>query len=300
MTMMWHFILFNLILIKNSPLNPGSVQSVKPKAKLAALSNSLAAVAAEKAQSEAKFLADKRKMRKELEDTKLELENVQKTEADTKVSLEETKSKLIIERHERDKEMNNNKLMVQELQKLVADERNEKEKLKTDLLQLKSKVILLEDPSKNKQSESQITKLKEDLENAKMQIVVKEKQLKEQDVTERRIGDIRSEMGDMKQKHLEQLKNAETAREKAELRALEIQSQQVFLLGILFIKLNYTINAQLYCLFLIFCMNLFYHHQFCFYRRKELLILRLDCKSCLTASVLMKNLEFRIKLQLDH
>lgn len=204
----------------------GSVQSVKPKAKLAALSNSLAAVAAEKAQSEAKFLADKRKMRKELEDTKLELENVQKTEADTKVSLEETKSKLIIERHERDKEMNNNKLMVQELQKLVADERNEKEKLKTDLLQLKSKVILLEDPSKNKQSESQITKLKEDLENAKMQIVVKEKQLKEQDVTERRIGDIRSEMGDMKQKHLEQLKNAETAREKAELRALEIQSQQ--------------------------------------------------------------------------
>merc|ERR1711973_1022393 len=130
------------------------------KAKLAALSNSLAAVAAEKAQSEAKFLADKRKMRKELEDTKLELENVQKTEADTKVSLEETKSKLIIERHERDKEMNNNKLMVQELQKLVADERNEKEKLKTDLLQLKSKVILLEDPSKNKQSESQITKLK--------------------------------------------------------------------------------------------------------------------------------------------
>ena len=243
---MWHFILLILILIKNSPLNPGSVQSVKPKAKLAALSNSLAAVAAEKAQSEAKFLADKRKMRKELEDTKLELENVQKTEADTKVSLEETKSKLIIERHERDKEMNNNKLMVQELQKLVADERNEKEKLKTDLLQLKSKVILLEDPSKNKQSESQITKLKEDLENAKMQIVVKEKQLKEQDVTERRIGDIRCEMGDMKQKHLEQLKNAETAREKAELRALEIQSQQVFLFGILFIKLNYTINAQLY------------------------------------------------------
>ena len=53
---MWHFILFILILIKNSPLNPGSVQSVKPKAKLAALSNSLAAVAAEKAQSEAKFL----------------------------------------------------------------------------------------------------------------------------------------------------------------------------------------------------------------------------------------------------
>ena len=42
--------------------------SIKPKAKLAALSNSLASLAAEKAQSEAKFLADKRKMRKEVEE----------------------------------------------------------------------------------------------------------------------------------------------------------------------------------------------------------------------------------------
>ena len=51
----------------------GSVQGAKPKARLAALSNSLAAVAAEKAQSEAKFLADKRKMRKDIEDLKAQL-----------------------------------------------------------------------------------------------------------------------------------------------------------------------------------------------------------------------------------
>ena len=204
----------------------GSVQSAKPKAKLAALSNSLAAVAAEKAQSEAKFLADKRKMRREIDDLKVQIEATNKSESDAKVSLEETKSKLIIERHERDKEMNNNKLMVQELQKLVADERNDKEKLSNELAMLKSKVILLEDPSKSKQAELQINKLKEDLENAKMKIVVKDKQLQDQTVTEGKLGDIRLEMNDMKKKHLEQLKQSETLRERAELRALEIQSQQ--------------------------------------------------------------------------
>ena len=85
--------------------------SSKPKAKLAALSSSLAAVTAEKAQTEAKFLADKRKMRREVEDLRSQLEKVEKTESELKVSLEENKSKLIIERHEREKEMNNNKFV---------------------------------------------------------------------------------------------------------------------------------------------------------------------------------------------
>ena len=148
-----------------------SSATAKPKAKLAALSNSLAAVTAEKSQNEAKFLADKRKMRKERDEINAELEKLQKSEAEVKVSLEETKSKLIIERHEREKEMNNNKLMVQELQKLVSDERNEKEKLTDELLDLKSKVILLEDPSKSRQYENQVQKLKQELESARMQIV---------------------------------------------------------------------------------------------------------------------------------
>eukprot|EP00092_Neocalanus_flemingeri_P033935 GFUD01036901.1.p1 GENE.GFUD01036901.1~~GFUD01036901.1.p1 ORF type:complete len:718 (+),score=219.33 GFUD01036901.1:58-2154(+) len=203
-----------------------SSATAKPKAKLAALSNSLAAVTAEKSQSEAKFLADKRKMRKEKDELNNELEKVQKSEAELKVSFEETKSKLIIERHEREKEMNNNKLMVQELQKLFTDERNEKEKLTDELLDLKSKVILLEDPSKNRQYENHVQKLKQELESARMQIVKAEKQLKDQNVTEQKISTLRTEMNDLKQKHLEQLQNAESAREKAELRALEIQSQQ--------------------------------------------------------------------------
>lgn len=198
----------------------------KPKVKLAALSNSLAAVTAEKSQNEAKFLADKRKMRKERDELNTELEKIQKSEAELRVSLEENKSKLIIERHEREKEMNNNKLMVQELQKLVADERNLKETLTGELLDLKSKVILLEDPSKSRQYETQVQRLKQELEAAKMQIVKTEMQLKDQNITEQKIGTLRSEMNDLKQKHLEQLQSAEAAREKAELRALEIQSQQ--------------------------------------------------------------------------
>jgi len=198
----------------------------KPKAKLAALTNSLAAVTTEKSQNEAKFLADKRKMRKERDELSAELENVKKSEAELKVSLEETKSKLIIEKHEREKEMNNNKLMVQELQKLLADERNSKEILAEEVVNLKSKVILLEDPSKSRQFESQVQRLKAELETAKMQIVKTERQLKDQNVTEQKIGTLRTEMNDLKQKHLEQLQNSEAAREKAELRALEIQSQQ--------------------------------------------------------------------------
>ena len=204
----------------------GSVQGAKPKARLAALSNSLAAVAAEKAQSEAKFLADKRKMRKDIEDLKAQLEEVSVKESDTKTTAEETKSKLIIERHERDKEMNNNKLMVQELQKLVTDERSEKEKLSFEVANLKSKIILLEDPSKSKQAEAQIRKLKEELEHARMQLVVKDKQIRDQGVTEERLGDIRGEMSELKRRHMEQLKSAESARESAELRALESRSAQ--------------------------------------------------------------------------
>jgi len=212
--------------IAESTCSDISSAAAKPKAKLAALSNSLAAVTAEKSQSEAKFLADKRKMRKERDEINIEFEKLQKSEAEIKVSFEETKSKLIIERHEREKEMNNNKLMVQELQKLLADDRNEKDRLSDELMDLKSKVILLEDPSKSRQYENQVQKLKQELESAKMQIVKTEKRLKDQSVTEQKISAIRTEMNDMRQKHLEQLQHAETAREKAELRALEIQSQQ--------------------------------------------------------------------------
>ena len=86
--------------------------------KLAVLSNSLAAITKEKAQNEAKFAADKRKLRKEKEELAAELALLRKSNDGLKGSLEETKSKLIIEKHERETEMNNNKLMMKELQKV--------------------------------------------------------------------------------------------------------------------------------------------------------------------------------------
>ena len=198
----------------------------RPKAKLAALSNSLAAVTAEKAQNEARYLADKRKLRKEREELSAEVVRLTASEAEIKVSLEETKSCLIIEKHEREKEIVNNQLMVQELQKLVGTERVEKEKLSEELLEMKSKIILLDDPSKSKKIESQVEKLREELEATRERLRSKEKQLREQNQTEARLAGMAGELQEVKARHLEQLKQAESAREQAELRALEMQGQQ--------------------------------------------------------------------------
>ena len=194
--------------------------------KLAALSSSLASVASEKAQSEAKFLADKRRMKKERDELVVELTAVKKTEEELRTSVEESKSKLIIEKHEREKEINNNKLMIQEMQKLLSEERRKSEKLVEDLLEAKSKVITLEDPSKSKEFEHQIRALQIDLESAKKQVARGEKQLREQGATEQSIAVLRMEMEEMKRKHWEQLHSADTARERAELRVLEVQSSQ--------------------------------------------------------------------------
>ena len=198
----------------------------RPKAKLAALSNSLAAVTAEKAQNEARYLADKRKLRKEREELSAEVARLTASEAEVKVNLEETKSCLIIEKHEREKEIVNNQLMVQELQKLVGTERAEKEKLSEELLEMKSKIILLDDPSKNKKIESQVEKLREELEATRERLRSKDKQLREQNQTEARLAGMAGELQEVKARHLEQLKQAESAREQAELRALEMQGQQ--------------------------------------------------------------------------
>ena len=194
--------------------------------KLAALSSSLATVTAEKSQSEAKFLADKRKMKKERDELVAELEKLRKSEEEVKISFEETKSKLIIEKHEREKEINNNKLMMQEMQKLITEEKRQNEKLNEELLEAKSKVITLEDPSKSKQFEHQVRALQLELDDARKAVARSEKQLKDQSVTEQNIATLRTEMEDMKRKHWEQLQGADTAREAAELRVLEVQSSQ--------------------------------------------------------------------------
>ena len=49
---------------------------------------------------------------------------------------------------------------------------------------------------------------------------------------------LREEMGDMKRKHWEQLHNADSARERAELRVLEVQSHQEKRVGNLEVRLQ--------------------------------------------------------------
>lgn len=210
---------------ENTNTNPGETV-INPGPRLAALSSSLAAVAAEKSQSEAKFLADKRKMKKEKDELVAELEKIKKSEEEIRTKYEEIKSKLIIEKHEREKEINNNKLMMQEMQKLLSDERIQREKLAEELLEANSKVTMLEDPSKSKQYEHQIRAMQLELESAKKQIARSEKQLKDQNITEQNIATLQMEIADMKRKHWDQLHSADTAREKAELRVLEVQSHQ--------------------------------------------------------------------------
>ena len=59
-----------------------------------------------------------------------------------------------------------------------------------------------------------------------MKLIVKEKQIQDQNLSEQKIGTLRDEMNELKHKHQEQLKLAEAARENAELRVLEVQSHQ--------------------------------------------------------------------------
>ena len=59
-----------------------------------------------------------------------------------------------------------------------------------------------------------------------MKLIVKEKQIQDQNLSEQKIGTLRDELNELKHKHQEQLKLAEAARENAELRVLEVQSHQ--------------------------------------------------------------------------
>jgi len=200
------------------------VAALNPR--IVALSSSLATVTTEKAQNEAKFAADKRKMRKEKEDQAAEL-SLLRTQVETlKQDFEESKSKLIVERHEREKETNNNLLMIKELQKLLSDERNAKERYAEELQLFKCKVTTLEDPAKSKIYENQIREIQFELDSTKKQLSRSEKQLKEATLTMEQLHQLQFEMQEMKKKHCDQLQNAERAAEEAELRAIQAQGQQ--------------------------------------------------------------------------
>ncbi|XP_071079295.1 GRIP and coiled-coil domain-containing protein 1-like [Haliotis cracherodii] len=101
------------------------------------LSSSLATLTQEKSRLEASFLADKKKMRMEIEDLQnilhLTTEKSQKEQTALQSQLSELRSKIRAHQLERQKEETDHGVMLKELQLLLGQERTAKEQLETQL-----------------------------------------------------------------------------------------------------------------------------------------------------------------------
>ncbi|KAG8524520.1 GRIP and coiled-coil domain-containing protein 1 [Galemys pyrenaicus] len=107
------------------------------KTQLATLTSSLATVTQEKSRMEASYLADKKKMKQDLEDAcKKAEEERSHLEGELKGLLEhiaETKARLITQQHDRAQEQSDHALMLRELQKLLQEERTQRQDLELRL-----------------------------------------------------------------------------------------------------------------------------------------------------------------------
>ncbi len=68
--------------------------------------------------------------------------------------------------------------------------------------------------------------LQGELEAARKQLSLTQQQLQEQQATKQQLKHLQQQLTEVRQQHLQQLRNAEIAREAAELRAIDLQSQQ--------------------------------------------------------------------------
>lgn len=68
--------------------------------------------------------------------------------------------------------------------------------------------------------------LQGELEAVRKQLVRTEEQLKDQQATKQQMKNLEQQLTEVRQQHLQQLRSAEVAREAAELRAIDLQSQQ--------------------------------------------------------------------------
>ncbi|XP_051007802.1 GRIP and coiled-coil domain-containing protein 1 [Acomys russatus] len=107
------------------------------KAQLATLTSSLATVTQEKSRMEASYLADKKKMKQDLEDANKKAEEERgRLEGEAKALQEqiaETKARLITQQHDRAQEQSDHALMLRELQKLLQEERTQRQDLELRL-----------------------------------------------------------------------------------------------------------------------------------------------------------------------
>lgn len=107
------------------------------KTQLATLTSSLATVTQEKSRMEASYLADKKKMKQDLEDANKKAEEERgRLEGDLKglqEQIAETKARLITQQHDRAQEQSDHALMLRELQKLLQEERTQRQDLELRL-----------------------------------------------------------------------------------------------------------------------------------------------------------------------
>lgn len=107
------------------------------KTQLATLTSSLATVTQEKSRMEASYLADKRKMKQDLEDASKKAEEERgRLEGELKglqEQIAETKARLITQQHDRAQEQSDHALMLRELQKLLQEERTQRQDLELRL-----------------------------------------------------------------------------------------------------------------------------------------------------------------------
>ena len=74
--------------------------------------------------------------------------------------------------------------------------------------------------------DSRVQQLQGELEAARQQLLRTEEQLRDQQATKQQLKHLQQQLTEVRQQHLEQLRSAEIAREAAELRAIDLQSQQ--------------------------------------------------------------------------
>ncbi|XP_037368625.1 GRIP and coiled-coil domain-containing protein 1 [Talpa occidentalis] len=107
------------------------------KTQLATLTSSLATVTQEKSRMEASYLADKKKMKQDLEDASKKAEEERsRLEGELKglqEQIAETKARLITQQHDRAQEQSDHALMLRELQKLLQEERTQRQDLELRL-----------------------------------------------------------------------------------------------------------------------------------------------------------------------
>ncbi|KAL1778048.1 GRIP and coiled-coil domain-containing protein 1 [Sigmodon hispidus] len=107
------------------------------KTQLATLTSSLATVTQEKSRMEASYLADKKKMKQDLEEASKkaeeERERLEGELTGLQEQIAETKARLITQQHDRAQEQSDHAVMLRELQKLLQEERTQRQDLELRL-----------------------------------------------------------------------------------------------------------------------------------------------------------------------